>query len=689
MKTFVFLALFGAAVAAVDFDKQCVPTADPGPCKGFMPMWWYNIFTSRCEEFIYGGCQGNDNRYPTKEECEKTCAEASATWDVNAGRRLLEVHNFACLGKPDPGPCHASITRYYYDNVTSTCKEFTYGGCQGNYNNYETVEQCKASCNPATEYEAKCLARAETGPCRAHAILWAYDPKVGECKTFTYGGWDGNDNKYLTKKDCEETCKRVRAERVEEYAVASQELDWKTPVNPVCHLPQERGQCLAYMPRYYYNNETKQCEQFIYGGCQGNANNFVTLAECSRTCHVRHSVGIPLLESEPEPTNPVCYEPKKVGPCRAYVPRYFYNTTTKYCERFIYGGCQGNRNNFPELEVCLKTCKVGYQNVTERLLKLRTPLKNSTCYLPKETGPCYGYFPRYYYNTTTNTCEQFIYGGCRGNANNFETLRQCQTKCGNVSLTDELIRSRLITKLVTLGPVCELPKEVGPCRGHIPRYYYNTTTDTCEKFIYGGCQGNANNFPTLTKCEIKCGGYLTSDDQAWKKHIKKPFALEDIIRANPILSRETGWPRSLGLNPVCNETKQPGMCAGYFPRYYYDNVTKSCQRFIYGGCQGNGNNFVTLKECKETCWASLDQHSLEMVDAFEAPFWPFAPPEECTYSVDAGPCEAYMPRFFYNTLTKTCEQFIYGGCGGNANNFLTFDACEKKCKKVFGVVPRA
>nr|P81162.1 RecName: Full=Protease inhibitor carrapatin [Rhipicephalus microplus] len=69
---------------AVDFDKQCVPTADPGPCKGFMPMWWYNIFTSQCEEFIYGGCQGNDNRYRTKEECDKTCAEASATWDVNA-----------------------------------------------------------------------------------------------------------------------------------------------------------------------------------------------------------------------------------------------------------------------------------------------------------------------------------------------------------------------------------------------------------------------------------------------------------------------------------------------------------------------------------------------------------------------------------------------------------------------------
>ncbi|KAH8029365.1 hypothetical protein HPB51_025511 [Rhipicephalus microplus] len=128
---------------------------------------------------------------------------------------------------------------------------------------------------------------------------------------------------------------------------------------------------------------------------------------------------------------------------------------------------------------------------------------------------------------------------------------------------------------------------------------------------------------------------------------------------------------------------------GYFPRYYFDNVTKTCEKFIYGGCQSNGNNFVTIEECKKTCWVSLDQNAVEEIGAFEVPFHPFAPPEVCTYPADSGPCKAYMPRFFYNTETKKCEEFIYGGCGGNANNFLTFDACEKKCLKVFGVIPRA
>ena len=42
-------------------------------------------------------------------------------------------------------------------------------------------------------------------------------------------------------------------------------------------------------------------------------------------------------------------------------------------------------------------------------------------------------------------------------------------------------------------------------------------------------------------------------------------------------------------------------------------------------------------------------------------------------------CLAYMPRWRYILRTGQCENFIYGGCGGNANNFETFEACENKC----------
>lgn len=53
--------------------------------------------------------------------------------------------------------------------------------------------------------------------------------------------------------------------------------------------------------------------------------------------------------------------------------------------------------------------------------------------------------------------------------------------------------------------ICELTKEIGPCKASIPRFYYNSEKQKCEEFIYGGCGGNANNFETQEECEYMCG----------------------------------------------------------------------------------------------------------------------------------------------------------------------------------------
>ncbi|CAF0950038.1 unnamed protein product [Rotaria sp. Silwood1] len=52
----------------------------------------------------------------------------------------------------------------------------------------------------------------------------------------------------------------------------------------------------------------------------------------------------------------------------------------------------------------------------------------------------------------------------------------------------------------------------------------------------------------------------------------------------------------------------------------------------------------------------------------------------CKQPKDAGNCKARMPRFYYNSATKNCESFTYGGCQGNKNNFLTKAECENACK---------
>ena len=52
---------------------------------------------------------------------------------------------------------------------------------------------------------------------------------------------------------------------------------------------------------------------------------------------------------------------------------------------------------------------------------------------------------------------------------------------------------------------CVARPVTGPCRAAFPRYFYNTTSGKCELFTYGGCQGNRNNFETVTECTKECG----------------------------------------------------------------------------------------------------------------------------------------------------------------------------------------
>ena len=52
------------------------------------------------------------------------------------------------------------------------------------------------------------------------------------------------------------------------------------------------------------------------------------------------------------------------------------------------------------------------------------------CVNDKSPGRCLGFFPRFYHNIRTHRCEEFVYGGCQQAPNNYESLDECEARCG-------------------------------------------------------------------------------------------------------------------------------------------------------------------------------------------------------------------------------------------------------------------
>ncbi|EGW09609.1 Calcitonin gene-related peptide type 1 receptor [Cricetulus griseus] len=122
----------------------CAMKVDDGPCKAMIRSYFFNIFTYQCEEFIYGGCRGNENRFETLEECKETCIRGYKKKTVKTPSGA-EKPDF-CFLEEDPGICRGLITRYFYNNQSKQCEQFKYGGCLGNRNNFETLDECKSIC---------------------------------------------------------------------------------------------------------------------------------------------------------------------------------------------------------------------------------------------------------------------------------------------------------------------------------------------------------------------------------------------------------------------------------------------------------------------------------------------------------------------------------------------------------------
>ncbi|XP_022306998.2 actinia tenebrosa protease inhibitors-like isoform X1 [Crassostrea virginica] len=298
-----------------------------GNCRGRFLSYFYDGVSRRCRAFFYSGCQGNENRFQNLQECQRICGNGGAGEDV-------------CTLPVTAGPCRASMRRFYFNSASGQCEIFRYGGCQGNRNNFQSLQACQRRCVSGNgdifPPGSPCnLPHAQSGNCNAFFPSWTFNPVTRQCQEFIYGGCGGNRNRFNSRQDCRRACVNGGGGDV-------------TP--GVCRLTVAPGPCRAFIPRWSYSMMNGQCERFIYGGCAGNGNNFQSRQQCEDACSNAGGGGI---------GNQICLLPEDSGPCMATIPRWHYNARFRRCERFLYGGCQGNENNFETWGQCQRVCRIG------------------------------------------------------------------------------------------------------------------------------------------------------------------------------------------------------------------------------------------------------------------------------------------------------------------------------------------
>ncbi|XP_077407249.1 WAP, Kazal, immunoglobulin, Kunitz and NTR domain-containing protein 2 [Vanacampus margaritifer] len=107
----------------------------------------------------------------------------------------------------------------------------------------------------------------------------------------------------------------------------------------------------------------------------------------------------------------------------------------------------------------------------------------------------------------------------------------------------------------------------------------------------------------------------------------------------------------------------PELCGSNLEKvsWFYDLQSNNCISFSHCHSSGQqpGKLFESYDKCMQCCGPELSG--------------------PCDLPSLQGPCKAYEPRWAYSSSLRQCQSFIYGGCGGNDNNFESKETCEEMC----------
>lgn len=233
-----------------------------------------------------------------------------------------------CFKAPEVGNCQNYVARWYFDTKESRCRQFYWGGCGGNANNFADEQACLSRCErqlpppPRQEPPRQEQPRQE-------------EPRQEEPRREEPRQQDPRREEPRQEQPIREP-PREQTERPQQ----------QRPLEPFrsehCFLPTDQGECNEVVGKYYYNSEEGVCDVFAYGGCGGNQNNFRSLRECEDSCGQ---------VQDPCELRPL------YGRCDQNITKYYYDSRSSECVPFTYSGCGGNRNNFEDENECRRYCQ--------------------------------------------------------------------------------------------------------------------------------------------------------------------------------------------------------------------------------------------------------------------------------------------------------------------------------------------
>lgn len=128
-------------------DAFCTQPAEIGRCRAAIPAWHWDDTAQECKSFIFGGCEGNDNLFETKEACiassEQFCRSLETTLEISFPD--LPADATFCTQPAERGDCRASLEAWYWNDAAKECDSFIFGGCAVNNNVFETQTACTES----------------------------------------------------------------------------------------------------------------------------------------------------------------------------------------------------------------------------------------------------------------------------------------------------------------------------------------------------------------------------------------------------------------------------------------------------------------------------------------------------------------------------------------------------------------